>query len=172
LVLLSHDRRRVVHTAVTAHPTAAWTAQQFRDAFPWDQAPRYLTRDRDLAFQAVTATAKAMGFEQVLTAPRSPLAECLRRAVHRLCAPRVPRSRGRLDGGRSAQNPQIVRGVLHDNAHASVARERLTRTTTGDATTPRASGSHSRGGRTPPPVRTSRRVAFGLRRHHLVLRRF
>ncbi len=72
LVLLSHNRRRVVHTAVTAHPTAAWTAQQFRDAFPWDQAPRYLIRDRDLAFQAVTATAKAMGIEQVLTAPRSP----------------------------------------------------------------------------------------------------
>ena len=36
LVILAHDRRRVVHTAVTAHPTAAWTAQQFREAFPWD----------------------------------------------------------------------------------------------------------------------------------------
>jgi hypothetical protein len=34
LVILAHDRRRVVHTAVTAHPTAAWTAQQFREAFP------------------------------------------------------------------------------------------------------------------------------------------
>jgi len=72
LVILAHDRRRVVHTAVTAHPTAAWTAQQFREAFPWDQAPPYLIRDRDLAFQAVTATARAMGIEEVLTAPRSP----------------------------------------------------------------------------------------------------
>jgi len=72
LIILAHDRRRVVHTAVTAHPTAAWTAQQFRDAFPWDQAPRYLIRDRDLAFQAVTATAKAMGIQEALTAPRSP----------------------------------------------------------------------------------------------------
>ena len=51
LVVLAHDRRRVMHTAVTAHPTAAWTAQQFREAFPWDQAPRYLIRDRDRAFQ-------------------------------------------------------------------------------------------------------------------------
>jgi hypothetical protein len=59
-VILAHDRRRVVHMAVTVHPTAAWTAQQFREAFPWDQAPRYLIRDRDLAFQAVTATAKAL----------------------------------------------------------------------------------------------------------------
>jgi putative transposase len=72
LVILAHDRRRVVHTAVTAHPTAAWTAQQFREAFPWDEAPRYLIRDRDRAFQAVTATAQAMGIEEVLTAPQSP----------------------------------------------------------------------------------------------------
>jgi putative transposase len=42
LVILAHDRRRVMHVAVTEHPTAAWTAQQLREAFPWDQAPRYL----------------------------------------------------------------------------------------------------------------------------------
>jgi putative transposase len=40
LVILSHDRRRVVHVNVTDHPTAAWTRQQIREAFPWDQAPR------------------------------------------------------------------------------------------------------------------------------------
>ena len=72
LVLLAHERRRIVHVGVTAHPTAAWTAQQFREAFPWDQAPRYLIHDRDLAFQTVTATATAMGIEEVRTAPRSP----------------------------------------------------------------------------------------------------
>jgi transposase InsO family protein len=72
LVILSHDRRRVVHTAVTAHPTAAWTAQQFREAFPWDQAPRYLIRDRDRAFQGVSAIVGTVGTEEVLTAPRSP----------------------------------------------------------------------------------------------------
>jgi hypothetical protein len=53
LVMLAHQRRRVVHMAVTAHPTAAWTAQQLREAFPWNDAPRYLIRDRDLAFAAV-----------------------------------------------------------------------------------------------------------------------
>ena len=61
-----------MHTAVTAHPTAAWTAQQFREAFPWEQAPRYLIRDRDRAFQTISATVSAMGIEEVLTAPRSP----------------------------------------------------------------------------------------------------
>jgi transposase InsO family protein len=72
LVILGHDRRRVVHTAVTAHPTAAWTAQQFREAFPWDQAPRYLIRDRDRAFQGIKAVVDTVGTEEVLTAPRSP----------------------------------------------------------------------------------------------------
>ena len=72
LVILAHERRRVVHVAVTEHPTAAWTAQQLREAFPWDQAPRYLLRDRDHAFDAWANTATAMGIEEVLTAPRSP----------------------------------------------------------------------------------------------------
>ena len=47
LVILAHDRRRIVHVAVTAHPTAAWTAQQLREAFPWDDVPHYLLHDRD-----------------------------------------------------------------------------------------------------------------------------
>src|ERR1700674_4736783 len=72
LVLLAHDRRRVKHVAVTDHPTAAWTAQQLREAFPWDEAPRYLLRDRDHAFDGLRAGAKAMGIEEVLTAPRAP----------------------------------------------------------------------------------------------------
>jgi hypothetical protein len=72
LVLLAHDRRRIRHIAVTAHPTAAWTAQQLREAFPWDEAPRYLLHDRDRAFDRIGATAMAMGIEEVHTAPRAP----------------------------------------------------------------------------------------------------
>src|SRR5262249_41149809 len=59
-VVLSHARRRVVHFNVTEHPTEEWTAQQIREAFPWDEAPRYLIRDRDHAFDALGVTAKAM----------------------------------------------------------------------------------------------------------------
>ncbi|MCX6617391.1 MAG: hypothetical protein NTZ98_14990 [Acidobacteria bacterium] len=49
-LVLAHDRRRILHFNVTAHPTTEWTAQQLRDAFPWDSAPRYLLRDRDRIF--------------------------------------------------------------------------------------------------------------------------
>jgi len=59
-VILAHHRRRIVHVAVTAHPTAAWTAQQLREAFPDDAAPRYLMHDRDHAFAALAATANGM----------------------------------------------------------------------------------------------------------------
>ena len=72
LVILAHERRRVVHVAVTDHPTAAWTVQQLREAFPWEWAPRFLVRDRDCAFNAWADTATAMNIDEVLTAPRSP----------------------------------------------------------------------------------------------------
>jgi hypothetical protein len=52
LVILAHERRRIVHVAVTDYPTAAWTAQQLREAFPWNDVPRYLVRDRDAVFHA------------------------------------------------------------------------------------------------------------------------
>ena len=72
-LVLAHERRRIVHFAVTAHPTAEWMAQQMREAFPWDSAPRYLLRDRDGIFgQDFVKQVKAMGIKQVLSAPRSP----------------------------------------------------------------------------------------------------
>ena len=72
-VVLAHLRRRIVHFAVTEHPTAAWTAQQVIEAFPWDTAPKYMIRDRDGVFGDVfRGRVKAMGIEEVLIAPRSP----------------------------------------------------------------------------------------------------
>jgi transposase InsO family protein len=72
LVILSHERRRLVHVAVTAHPTAAWTAQQLREAFPDEEAPRFLLHDRDSAFAAVRSTINGMGIREIRTAARSP----------------------------------------------------------------------------------------------------
>jgi transposase InsO family protein len=72
-LVLAHDRRRILHFGVTAHPTAEWTVQQLREAFPWDKAPRFLLRDRDRIFgHEFIEQVKAMGIKQVLSAPRSP----------------------------------------------------------------------------------------------------
>jgi len=73
-VVLSHERRRVVHFGATEHPTKEWTMQQIREAFPWDQAPRHVLRDRDAIYgRDFAAMTREMGMEEVLTAPRSPL---------------------------------------------------------------------------------------------------
>src|SRR6476660_4718390 len=72
-VVLAHDRRRVLHFNVTAHPTAEWTAQQMVEAFPFDTAPRYLLRDRDQIFgHEFRKRVSVMNINEVLTAPRSP----------------------------------------------------------------------------------------------------
>jgi putative transposase len=73
LVIVAHYRRRVVHFNVTEHPTAAWTAQQVIEAFPWGEAQRYLLRDRDHIYSAsFRQRVQHMGIEDVLIAPRSP----------------------------------------------------------------------------------------------------
>ena len=46
-IIISHDRRRILHVNVTDSPTAEWTAQQVVNAFPYDTAPKYLLHDRD-----------------------------------------------------------------------------------------------------------------------------
>jgi putative transposase len=72
-VLLAHHRRRVVHLAITDHPTAAWTAQQVIEAFPDDTAPRWLMRDRDAIYGDVFRRRVAgMGITEVISAPSSP----------------------------------------------------------------------------------------------------
>jgi len=72
-LVLAHDRRRILHFGVTAHPTAEWTAQQLRNAFPWDTAARYLLRDRDRIFgDDFAKQIRDMGIQEVLSAPRSP----------------------------------------------------------------------------------------------------
>ena len=53
MIILAHDRRNIVRTAVTEHPAAAWLSRQLTEAFPSDTAPRYLLRDRSLSFRAL-----------------------------------------------------------------------------------------------------------------------
>jgi transposase InsO family protein len=73
LVILRLERRRLVWTSVTTNPTAEWIARQVTEAFPWDEAPRYLIRDRDTSYgAAVTRRLRAMGIRDRPITPRSP----------------------------------------------------------------------------------------------------
>ncbi len=73
LVILRHARRRSAKVSVTSNPTAEWIAGQVTDAFPWDEAPHHLIRDRDSAFgPAYTRRIRAMEIRDRPTAPRSP----------------------------------------------------------------------------------------------------
>src|SRR5947209_8686350 len=94
LVVLAHHRRRVLHFNVTAHPSAAWTAQQIVDAFPDDTAPSYLLRDRDSVYgDSFRRRVKSMRIREVLTAAHSPwqnpFAERLIGSVRRECLDHV-----------------------------------------------------------------------------------
>ena len=72
-IVLSHNRRHIMHFNVTTHPTAQWTAQQLVEAFPFDSAPRYLLRDRDTIYgERVQRRISSLGIKEVITAPSSP----------------------------------------------------------------------------------------------------
>ena len=73
LVILRHQRRRLISLTVTSNPTAEWIARQITEAFPWNEAPDYLVRDRDGSYgHAVTRRLVAMGIRDHPTAPQSP----------------------------------------------------------------------------------------------------
>ena len=73
-VVMSHDRRKIVHVGVTAHPTAEWTAQQIREAFPGDGGePRFLLHDRDAIFgEEFSRAIEAIGLKELLSGRQSP----------------------------------------------------------------------------------------------------
>ena len=72
-VVLCHHRRRMVHFNVTSHPTAAWVGRQIREAFPFDEAPRYLIRDNNGVYgDGFRRHVEGLGIEEVRIAPRRP----------------------------------------------------------------------------------------------------
>jgi len=94
LIVLSLDRRRVVHFEVTPNPTQDWLSRQMTEAFPWDTAPRYLLRDRDKSYGSTFRhRVRAMGITEIITAPRSPwqnpYAERLIGSISRECLDHV-----------------------------------------------------------------------------------
>ncbi|MEA2909879.1 MAG: putative transposase [Bradyrhizobium sp.] len=73
VIVLGHDRRRIIHFDVTQNPTQVWLAHQMTEAFPWDTAPRYVLRDRDASYgQVFRNRLQAMGIKEIVSAARSP----------------------------------------------------------------------------------------------------
>src|SRR5262249_36930268 len=90
LVIIRLARRELVWINATAHPRAEWIARQITEAFPWNEAPRYLIRDRDAIYgAAVTRRLRAMGIRDKPIAPGSPwqnsFAERLIGSIRRKC---------------------------------------------------------------------------------------
>ncbi|MFZ1882259.1 MAG: integrase core domain-containing protein [Rhodoplanes sp.] len=73
LLILRHDRRRLLWLETTTHPNAEWIARQLTEACGWDEAPRYLIRDRDRSYGEVfVRRVRAMGIRDRPTSPQSP----------------------------------------------------------------------------------------------------
>ncbi len=72
-VVLSLDRRKVVHINVTQHPTAERTSMQLLQAFPFETEPRYIVRDRDKIYgEKVQETLRLLEVEEKVISARSP----------------------------------------------------------------------------------------------------
>jgi len=94
LVVMRHRDRQLQHVRVTSNPTALWTAQQIRDAFPFDEAPNYLLHDNDSIYGTEFSRAvQNMGITEVRTAKGSPwqnpFAERLVGSIRRECVDHV-----------------------------------------------------------------------------------
>ena len=94
VLILRHSRRELLWLGVTAHPNAEWIARQLTEAYGWQQAPRYILRDRDCAYGDVfPRRLRAMGIRDRPIAPRSPwqngYAERLIGSIRRDCLDHV-----------------------------------------------------------------------------------
>jgi transposase InsO family protein len=93
-VIVRLDRRDLVWINVTATPTAEWVARQITEAFPWNEAPRYMIRDRDRIYgSVVTRRLRAMGIRDRPITPASPwqngVAERLIGSIRRECVDHI-----------------------------------------------------------------------------------
>jgi hypothetical protein len=155
MIILAHDRRNILRTAVTEHPTAAWLSRQVTEAFPWDTAPRYLLRDRDGSYGAYFRNrVEAMGITEVITAARSPWQNAYVERVIWFDSPRVSRSHR----APSAPRPVLVCRLLPTHPHASFARQGLPRLTPDYAAQNRKGRRHPESRRLASSLRTSRRL--------------
>jgi len=111
MLILAHDS--IVRFDVSEHPTATWLSRQVTEAFPWDTAPRYLLRDRDVSYGAnFRRRVEAMDIVEVITAPRSPWQNAYVEPAYRFDTPRVYGTPGRLQRAPLAPRPVVLCRLL------------------------------------------------------------
>jgi integrase-like protein len=159
MIILTHDRRRIVRFDVTRNPTAGWLARQITEAFPGDSAPRYLLRDRDSSYgQDFRKQVDAMGIAEVVSAARSPwqnaYVERVIGSLRRECLDYI-----------LIFNERHLRRILSSYAdyyqpqpHASRTRQGLSGPSPGHATRERKSHCLPASQWLTSPLRTSRRL--------------
>ena len=132
LVMLAHERRRLVRFHVTEHPTAEWTAQQVIDAFPVGRGPAVsVTRSRPRLWRLLSAAGTAYGNGGGRDRSPESVAEPLRRTADRKYPPRMPGPRDGPARAPSDAAPDRVRPVLPSLAHAPGAGDGLSYTAGG-----------------------------------------
>ena len=174
LVILAHQRRRVVHVAATEHPTAEWTAQQVVAAFPEDTAPTWLLRDRDAIYGDVYRRRLAgMGITEVVSSPSSPwqnpYVERLIGSMRRECLDHVVVFSERAPAARAHAIPDL----LSRGTHTFVAGQGRTHVTTNPAHDGRSGGRVCGSRRVAPSVRAPRGLRYrrrGFASRHVLAR--
>ena len=124
LLVLAHHRRRIVHFAVTAHPTAEWTAQQMREAFPLGhRSALSVTRSGSDLRQGLRRLGEGNGNQT--SAFRTPvaLAACVRGTGDRHHSPRVPGSHDRIRRTLLVPTPSKLHQLLSSKSDAFGIRE-------------------------------------------------
>ena len=171
LIVLGHDRRRVMHFNVTQYPTQAWLSRQLTEAFPWDTAPRYLLRDRDASYGlAFRNRAQAMGIEEIVTAPRSPWQIDMQSASSARSAANVWITSS-LQRASLARRPVELFSISSQGQNTSLTRQGLSAASPHTASFCRRDHRVPGGGRSASSLRTSRRMTSEVRQLTRPLRR-
>jgi hypothetical protein len=135
LVILRHERRRLISLSVISHPTAEWIARQITNAFPWEEAPDYIIRDRDGCYgQAVTK--RLYGHTRSPDLPDIALAERACGTADRLDPAGMPRSYRGLRRGSSAASSCGLRRLLQRMPNTPVPGQRFARPSADPAARP------------------------------------
>jgi putative transposase len=112
-VVMEHASRRIIHLNVTAHPTAAWTLQQLREAVPSDHTYRFILHDRDAIFSTgFDAWVARMGLEVIATPVAEPEGDFALRKTNRDTPARVSGLDHPLDRASSSKNSVVLAAAL------------------------------------------------------------